>query len=714
MNNPVIFYSGNTVVRPGNIVTIRGEYLDSITKITVSDGANLAETEMIQPNRQSIKFPIPDTLTEGLYTVTFEGDAETVTRTLNAPAVRWIQGDEGSIATPGGWIRVNGECMRVNGDKTPFIKIGDITLSPSLIYDDYSVQFVIPESLLGEYDVTYSNGYAEQSGLKLTVAESHEASWRKVVYNVLEHGISGDMVSDVTEALQALLKKVGEEGGGIIYFPRGRYHVTGMFDIPKGTVIRGDGYKFSQIFWTDEWCERKEYPDGGTHWAPTRTPDGMLKSEGEFALEDIDFAASRIGSFIIAGDEDKPVKNIRLDNVRISANAFFGWYLHSRCGENFHRARCDVLWETMRCRTDMISICGDNIKIRNCKFQWSARPFAERGGISNLLMQNNTFGGQTAVDDWMPFGKLENAIIEDCDIHEWTGGCSGTNIYYARVKILDVVDNNREALTTDTAYGTQYYGPMEKIEGNTFTFPVGLIHPEVGRFKPRVGGTLCILSGTGAGQFRRISAIDFEANSVTIAEPFEVLPDETSHIVANDMYSNWYFVDNTIENSGSLQLYTAQHNTVIDGTNLIRSASIKSWGQDVYGTVSNQWYISFINNKLTDCNYYHFTGWYMDPKLPGDSFICCFGEGGDTNSIAMTMRGNELTFNSCINMRGGECEHGIEDFVIDSNKFTDCRCAMYLENKADRILITGNEFTNCGDKVQFTDKATEARSEIRI
>lgn len=714
MNKPVIFYSGNTVVRPGNIVTIRGEYLDSVRKITVSDGVNTAEAEMIQPGRQSVKFPIPTSLTEGVYTVTFEGEAETVTRTLNAPVVRWIQGDEGKTATSSGWIRVNGECLRLNGEKTPFIKIGDTILSPSRVYDDYSVKFDLSDFKDGEYDVTYSNGYAENGGLKLTVAPSPEESWRKVVYNVVDLGFPTDTVTDVTEQLQALLKKVGEEGGGIVYFPAGRYHVTGRFDIPRGTVIRGDGYTRSQIFWTDVWNEHKAYPDGGTHWAPTRTPDGMLKGEGDFAIENIDIAASRIGSLIIAGEEDTPANNIRIDNVRIAANAFFGWYLHSRCGENFHRARCDVLWETMRCRTDMISVCGDNLKIRNCNFQWSARPFAERGGISNLLMQNNKFGGQSAVDDWMPFGKLENAIIEDCEIHEWTGGCSGNNIYYARVKIQDVVDNNREALTTDTAYGTQYYGPMEKIEGNTFTFPVGLIHPEVGRFKPRVGGTLCILSGTGAGQFRRISAIDFENNSVTISEPFEVQPDETSHIVANDMYSNWYFVDNTIENSGSLQLYTAQHNTVIDGTNLIRSASIKSWGQDVYGTVSNQWYISFINNKLTDCNYYHFTGWYMAPELPGDSFLCCFGEGGDTNSIALTMRGNELSFNSCINMRGGECEHGIVDFVIDSNTFTDCRCAMYLENKGEGILITGNKFSGCGKQVHFTDSATEARSEVRI
>ncbi|MBR5252939.1 MAG: hypothetical protein IKV39_03580, partial [Clostridia bacterium] len=128
MNKPVIFYSGNTVVRPGNIVTIRGEYLDSVKRIEVSDGKNTFDAEMIQPGRQSVKFPIPAGLDEGVYTVSFIGEAETVTRILNAPAVRWIQGDEGKTATSSGWIRVNGECMRVNDDKSPSIRIGETTL----------------------------------------------------------------------------------------------------------------------------------------------------------------------------------------------------------------------------------------------------------------------------------------------------------------------------------------------------------------------------------------------------------------------------------------------------------------------------------------------------------------------------------------------------------------------------------------------------------
>ncbi len=706
---PIIFYSGNTVVRPGNAVVIRGEYLDEIREITVSDGKSAEKAEILQGNRQSFKFIIPNNLQEGVFTLkmkTADGEYE---RKLNIPVVRWVQGDEGKAATPGGWIRINGECLRINSKRNPYFTLKSegkrIRIKPEKIYDDYSIGFLLPKLDVGEYKAEFSNGYSTVRNLHIIIAPSPEESWRKKVYNVVEEGIATDQVTDVTDFIRDLLKKVDREGGGVVYFPRGRYHVTGTFDIPSGTVIRGDGYTKTQIFWTDVWNEQKEIPEGGTHWSPTRTPDGMLKGKGNFAIEDIDFAASRIGSFIIAGDEDHPADNVRIDNTRIYANAFSGWYLHSRYGAKFHRARSEVLLETMMCRTDMISICGENIKIRGCDFQWSARPFAFRGGLKYLLMQNNKFGGQAAIDDWMPLGRLENSIVEDCEVHEWISGCSGTNIYYARVKIQDVIDNDRESFTTDISYGTPYHGPMYRIKGNSFTFP-----KEADFSRVSAGKTLVILSGKGAGQYRRIKSV--RGRTVVVDKPFEVQPDMESHLTVNDMFTNWYFVNNSITNGGSLQLYTAQCNTVVDGTKFTHSASIKSWGQEVYDTISCQWYISFVNNRLSDCNYYHYAGWYMKPELPGASFLCCFGEGDDTTNIAMTIRNNSLEYNGTINMRGGVNDRGIEDLVIDSNRCEDARCAIYLEGKGDRIFISNNEFVSCDRDIEFTDENTRNKSLI--
>ena len=184
--------------------------------------------------------------------------------------------------------------------------------------------------------------------------------------------------------------------------------------------------------------------------------------------------------------------------------------------------------------------------------------------------------------------------------------------------------------------------------------------------------------------------------------PYKQIPLDENFVIRPEDY--------TIRNGGSLQFYTAQCNTVVDGTDFIHSASIKSWGQPVYGSISNHWYMSFVNNRLSDCNYYHYAGWYMDPKLPGASFLCVFGEGDDTTNMAMTMRGNSLEYNSAVNMRGGECPRGVEDLVIDSNRFDSCRCAIYAEGGGTGIFIHGNEFVNCAKKAGFTDPETEKRA----
>ena len=129
---PIIFYSGNTVVRPGNAVVIRGEYLDEIREITVSDGKSAEKAEILQGNRQSFKFIIPNNLQEGVFTVkmkTADGEYE---RKLNITVVRWVQGDEGKAATPGGWIRINGECLRINSKRNPYLTLKSARTLPFL------------------------------------------------------------------------------------------------------------------------------------------------------------------------------------------------------------------------------------------------------------------------------------------------------------------------------------------------------------------------------------------------------------------------------------------------------------------------------------------------------------------------------------------------------------------------------------------------------
>ena len=61
------------------------------------------------------------------------------------------------------------------------------------------------------------------------------------VYNVEAHGLSGDGETEVGSTLQDLLDTVAADGGGVVYFPAGRYRFEQTPLIGSNTTIRGTG-----------------------------------------------------------------------------------------------------------------------------------------------------------------------------------------------------------------------------------------------------------------------------------------------------------------------------------------------------------------------------------------------------------------------------------------------------------------------------------------
>ncbi len=711
MKTPVVFYAGNTVIHPGETVGVRGEYFDLIREAYLVCEGDKRPATLLDWGRQSFKVRIPVDFPVSTYTLLLVGDGFCCERHLNTPKVRWLQGNHGKSASANGWFRVFGECLRLSNERLPTAKLVSDTgsvweLTAAHVYDDYSVRFDLPRLENGIYTVTYDNGYSccvsddyYDDHLTLHIATPWSDAWPNDIYNVVEWGFPCDCVTDCTDKLRELLQTVSEKGGGVVYFPRGRYHLTGTFRLPKGVTLRGDGYTKSQIFWSDTWFERTPKEDGGTQWSPTQLPDVMIEAEGDNVLEDLDFSAARIGSFIRAGSTEQPIANLYIRRVRIYANAFGGSHLHARFGGYNYPSRCAVMKETLMNKTDLFCLLGENIQIDNCKFQWSGRPFSHDGKMTNLLLQNTAFLGTTAVDDWMPIGTLQDSVIEDCEIYEWTTGCGGNNVYFARVTMRDVVDNNREAFTTDITTGIDYH-ETAVMDGVRCTFP-----DTVDMTKAKIGSVLCILSGTGAGQYRYVTAK--EGQTVIVDRPFLAIPDETSHFTINGMFVNWYFVNNVLDNSGTIQFYTAQGNSVVDGTKVTRSGGLQGWGHFVYGGVGNNWYNSYVNNDFSDGNYYHMGGWYSS-NCPGSSFIKIGGVGGDDiTNLACVVRNNSFQENCLIHVIGCQYSGTVMDTILEGNRFTDCRGGIFIEGKPTGVLLHNNSFTNVDKPLSFSEQETE-------
>jgi hypothetical protein len=90
---------------------------------------------------------------------------------------------------------------------------------------------------------------------------------------------------DDTQAVLAALKAAGDNGGGVVYFPRGRYLLTKALIIPRFVILRGERRDFVNLLWPD-----MKHP-----------PTALMRGSNHFALEDLTLYASNY-EHIIVGD----------------------------------------------------------------------------------------------------------------------------------------------------------------------------------------------------------------------------------------------------------------------------------------------------------------------------------------------------------------------------------------------------------------------------
>ncbi len=722
--NPVVFYQGNTVAAPGDAIGIRGEYLDQKWTATITDGAKTEKIDLIQQDRQSFKFVIPKDFAKGLYTLTLEGE-KPLTVTINTPVVRWMQGDQGAVATNGGWVRVQGECLRITDDAniTLTLKAADgkeTVLTPERVYDDYSIGFAVGDLPHGDYAATYANGFASCDAGTLTVGDDPMAKYPKDVFNVVEFGLDNTGVEDCTAKLRALMMKVEANGGGVVYFPKGRYRLKNTFGIPKGVVIKGDGADYTQIFWEDVWRSLGFDEKMQITYLPDNLPEAMMISdEGDFVIEDIEFYAGRIGEWLHIGANKSTnlvEGNATIRNVRVFQNSNLGVdWSHTLITEKIYMGEVDANHYGEHWR-EIISInAKTNIQFIGCDFTWGGDKFFDEAGyIEYLLVQDCTLEGP-----WLTFG-VEKGIIEDVVVDGSTWGLAGNNIYIARIESGNTEGGDKEAFTTDGASALPYYGTAEISEdGMTYTFPKGT---DMSRVDTRC--YVAILSGKGAGQSRKISSI--KGTTVTIEEPFAVAPDADSIITANFAFANWYMVDMAFENAGRFQFYVATQNVVVDGASFQRTAGLKVVGQPVYSSYGINWYMSFVNCDFSDGNYYHNSGWsdyhygiwinglyasmgapteagnYRRETIPGYSQLYLYCTTPDLGTLSTTFRNNTLR-DGCVILlvsEGEGADKNISDAIIDSNTVENNDVGIYIHGEIGGLYIQDNVFTNVKTEIQ--------------
>ena len=202
--------------------------------------------------------------------------------TANMARPWFLFGDRGSHATAGGWIRAVGVGIGLNPPATVatlVLQRGGAELrilarntstgdGVGARHSRWHAFFDIPSSLApGEYDAAIASYEGSTPSKLCTFLNQDEpclASFNVTtpgnllpakpdVFNLANFGaVQPGPGRDHTSAVHGALVAAKNNGGGVVYLPRGQYFVEGAILIPPGTVLRGEGTELVSIFFKED------------------------------------------------------------------------------------------------------------------------------------------------------------------------------------------------------------------------------------------------------------------------------------------------------------------------------------------------------------------------------------------------------------------------------------------------------------------------------
>jgi hypothetical protein len=661
-----------------------------------SEEAQTNDPETLTPlqcSEDSLKFLVPAAWKPGAYQFAIQCDAgNSAPVTLNAPDPWWQQGDWGREASPGGWLRIFGKCLSFDDHASVLLRSSgkDVRLKPKQ-QDCWSLNVELPGDLVaGEYSVFVHNGYGGQNGWRkvgnLRIAP-HAPVWKTEVFDVTKYGATANDGMDATLAAQKALDAAEANGGGIVYFPRGRFQLNDPIRIPRHVLLKGAGMKLTQIYWRD-----------------TPEPfEALIYASNSFGIEDITIMAANHRYGILADDGGKPgAGNVTLRRIHIILNRF-----QQVQAELAVKRFLPMPWEHAIC------LGGENVQVTDCEVFSSRSPFGFRELRHSVVRNNRFFEGDVA-----HMFSGEAIILEDNEIlggPTGRGGADyGNKLYFARNKVGMTPLSDGEGFTTDGGGNTPV--KLASCNGAHLTLAADV---DWNRWthNGECAARICIMDGTGAGQSRKVAS--YKGREVQLDEPWALPPDATSvlHLIPNLFRQN-LIVGNQFHDMTLLQSYAWAFDWVISGNHFARAGGIRVFSHPG----DPAWYMQCLDNEID------VGGCYRGPderQPPGDSELAIVS----AQARCQVLRRNVLHNNARISVNGSArdvlVEHNVicdNDLGIDAgrsqrtllwgNRFERVKeplvnvAETMFVNPADRML---NEFSAIGDSLPPGSEPTMAR-----
>ena len=395
-----------------------------------------------------------------------------------------------------------------------------------------------------------------------------EAEMRKTL-------IKYQSIPDRTEGIQAALAKAKANGGGIVYFPPGRYGVRGVLDVPPRTVLKGEATGLSVLWWG---VGRFNLDGGGNEGlardgTASKPPDNLIFGR-EFGIEDMSlYLPLEHRTAITAGDR------FRMHRVRVRIDHH--WALDGnqrpegtlvRLGKNFEVTDCDLVAKG----TGLIP------------------------GQFGLIARNRIVAGKSNC----PLGGAREVIVEDNQlVSTFPTACMniagvGRNLYFARNRQEALSTHQADYSFTFDAGAAAYFGHLATAEGTRLTLAKDPDYPkwalEQSDFWKKA--VVVIQDGRGAGQWRYVVAN--RGRQWEVESPFACQPDNSSIVTIVPMNGRVLVVGNRFEDANWVNAgYGTSLEVIYAANQLYRCAQLLNYGLTTRGDFQPSWYVQYLDNE---------------------------------------------------------------------------------------------------------------------
>ena len=491
----------------------------------------------------------------------------------------------------------------------------------------YRAKFRLPDNLpLGRYRFYMHNASGDRWGwsdpVDITVAK--RPVWPRTVFDARNYGAAGTGLTDDTNAIQKALDAARDAGGGIVFLPAGTYWITRTLMLPQRTILKGVGRDNTRLVVPTDREFGARVPlarRAGDPDMPKRLPffihNGlvpMVRATYRFGIEDLTLERHAGDGMVVFMDNyDEPGEDVFIRRCRIVASR--RWF-----PEGIYRGVSPV---SIVARGDL-----QRFELDGCEIIGAGAVSKMGGMFRHARIVNNVFIGNPPYRSRLMLGGrgwaecvIMNNTVRRSERGMFMGGGTEGPGFVHNLIARNTMEENCFGANAGETYCIEagrrfYYGPVAGASATSVRLPGAVLETEGPRNMPANRGGIClIVRGRGMGQYRWV--LSNTADSITVAEPWRVVPDRTSVvcIMRGTVETLW------IENIGrhgeaAMQMYDYWVNNVLDSHVSIDTEGVSLWGYEQEG--QQRRFAPIFLNQVLNCKL-RLRGWIRliartDPK----------------------------------------------------------------------------------------------------